>query len=324
MRLTRQISTLLSLVLIGTSVVSAFADDDNCRNRDSDRLKFKAIPLPPGADFLLGTAANSQGWITGYYRDTPGVLKGFLLQGNKFREVSFPSTSSYTIEASYPFGITRRGVIAGMAYETTGPGHAYTRLGNTVTEIIYPNSQPGSTSIRSVSSDGKILGEAIDGASGVLIPFIFKEGVFTPLSLPPNPPATDIYWASVNSSGHLFGVGNDVSGRVLIIARTNNYKILPVIPGNYFATPVTILDSGDVIVDTANLDLILGSDLGYSWIGHVFRDNKWKKVRSPLDTVGITHLTGGGQISSDDILILGNYYDPALIRFSPFSATYRD
>lgn len=320
MHIKLRLPTLLAISLF-SSVITASADRDDRDCRDSDRLRFKPLPLPAGASFLQATAANSDGTITGYYGSSSGQVKGFVLDDNRFKDASLPSTTTLAIDSSFPVGITRRGLVAGMAFEAAGPAHAYTRLGRNVSELEYPGSLPSSTSIRSVSSDGKILGDATISVEPFYISFIYKDGVYTPLSLPVNPPAPDIFWSSINMKGHLLGVGNGVSGRVYVVAKGNHYKVLPALPGNYEANPVALLDSGDVVLDAADLDGFIDADLGYSYVGLVLRDGQWTKVRAPQDTVGITHFSGAAQVGSDDILLLGTYWSVAESRFKPFTAS---
>ena len=324
MRSALYLPKFLAVSLIYAATIPAYADNDDRKKCDSDKLKFSNITLPLGADVLQPTAANSSGWITGYYRDTPGMLKGFLLRGKRYSDVSFPNTASYTIEASFPVGITQRGLVAGVAFEAAGPAHSYTRMGNSVTELIYPGSQTGTTFIRSMSSDGKILGESVDGQTGLPVLFVYKDGVYTPLSLPANPPATDIYWASINSSGHLLGAGDNASGRVLLVAKRNHYKVLPTIPGNLYNVPISLLDSGEVIVDSSDLDLPADPEYGANWFGNILRKGKWQQIRAPKDTKRITHLTGAAMLNNDNLLLLGTYATNASYILSPFKATERD
>ena len=310
--------TLLALVSLQT--LAARDDDNNGRSR----LKFKELDAPAGATFMLATGGNRDGWVVGYYGTNTGV-RGFLLKKNRFSDASLPSTTAYTVDSSFPIGVTSNGVVAGMAYDTDGYGHAYTRAGSTVTEIVYPGSNPGATQIRSVSSDGKILGDASLPVEPYNVTFVYKNGVFTTLTVPANPPAPDIYWTSINNKGQLLGTGNGPSGRVYVVAKQNNYRVLPALPGNYEANTISLTDSGVVALDAFDLDNYLGPDLGQGSVGLLLREGRWTKVRAPKDTLGVTHVSAATDLDDEDEqMILGSYWDATRQQFVAYTAQTKD
>lgn len=316
----QNIQRLPSLIGCALMYLSVWQFPANAEEPSAIQFRFEPMPIPAGSTFFVGTAANKSGWIVGYNGNGAGELAGSLLKGSTVSDVGLPSTLTRSIQSNFPFGITKEGVVVGMAYDYSGPGYAYTRKGSATDVLNYPGSEQGWTAVRAVSSDGKILGDAGINVEPYYLDFIYKDGVFTPLSLPPNSPYSFIYWYSINKHGTLLGLGYDNNGQPsLVTANGSGYEVLPALPDNFQATPVAILDSGDIVCNGYDLS-VYDPNLGYGNAGLILHEGVWTKIRHPSDNLGHTRVTGAGDHSSNGATVLGDYWSAEQQKYVPFIA----
>ncbi|SRR6266568_1394144 len=128
----------------------------------------------PGSVYSDAYGVNINNDVVGYYSDTQGRLRGFLLSGGVYTNVDFPGP----VHSTFAQGINDSGEIVGY-YQNTAI-HGFVDLGGVFSTLDFPGAT--STSPRGVNNAGDIVGTYVD-ASHKSHGFLYKGGTWTTVDI---------------------------------------------------------------------------------------------------------------------------------------------
>lgn len=167
------IATLVTIILILAVTPSFFISA-----RAQSGTSFTTIDLP-GAVLTGPADINNIGEIAGRYRDTGGIVHGFLLSSGTFTSITFPNAVF-----TRALGINGKGEIVGdysLTSETGSRTHGYLLRSGTFTPFDFPGADATiALGINTVNSD--IVGSYVDkvGTHG----FLLSGARFTSINFP--------------------------------------------------------------------------------------------------------------------------------------------
>ena len=159
---------------------------------------------------------NNSGQLSGYFKRSNGVYRGFVRTGDDYEEITHPnamSTACANVECgTFIMGINNSGHLAGYYKNADGVYRGFVKTGNTYTSIVHPDSRPNreiNIYVTGINDSGQIAGY-FWGSDNYAYGFVKDGDRFIELHHPSA--ANDGYgtWASgINNSGQIVGYFDD-------------------------------------------------------------------------------------------------------------------
>jgi len=210
-----QLGTVATGINPSGDIVGAYVTDDYnfhgflLRNGTFTTLDAPGVvfPGPPTTGGTFPTAINPQGDIVGYYNDSSGGVRGFLLSGGTYTTIDVPGSNGTTS----PAGINARGDIVGSYFDSSsGQGRGFVLRDGMMTTIAVPGAL--STGAGGINSRGDIVGSYFEGPLFASHGFLLtREGTLTSIDVPGGTPGST-QAAGINSGGDLVGTYQDSDG----------------------------------------------------------------------------------------------------------------
>jgi len=210
------------------------------------------VPLPPLAklDYTnidipnsLATQVeglNDHGQTVGVFRDSTGVVRGYMADEDAFQIITFPNAV-----ATQPFGINNQGDIVGSYRDTSRLRHGFLLHQDVFTTVDFPGSTL--TIATSINEDGKIAGfYSLPNFS--THGFVFDENGFTTVDEPDQrtPALTEVF--GINDRGNLSGLFFDpqFAEHGFLFSNDDGFEQINV-PGGFQVFGEGLSDSGSVV-----------------------------------------------------------------------------
>jgi uncharacterized membrane protein len=206
------------------------------------------FPEPPTSGGTVATAINPQGDIVGYYNDSTGTFRGFLLSGGTFTTINVPGSALTVL-----LGINARGDIVGQYVDSSNPneGVAFLLSNGSVSTITVPGA--AATVPLGINSRGDIVGSYYEAGFAVSHGFVLSnEGTLTSIDVPGAVPGTTQAFA-INSRGDIVGTYFSSSGFLLPFLRSGSTFTAPITEAMNTETcecqgiPMGINSRGDIV-----------------------------------------------------------------------------
>ncbi len=232
----------------------------------------------PGAPRSFPLDINDSGQIVGRYRDTAGIVHGFLLSNGVFSSITFPGATF-----TRAIGVNRYGDIVGDHQEAGNNGgfgndYGYLLGGGVFTDLRFPNSD--STIPAGINANGDIVGWYLDkkGMHG----FLLRGGTYTSIDFPGAAAFTQAW--KINDAGLIAGryVGTSDGKDHMFVLSNGSFTSLPDVPGAF-----------ETAVD---------EDGGLNSVGHIVSQYSSSKHCGLFTSVGCLHgfLLSGGVYTTFD------------------------
>lgn len=215
-------------------------------------LTYENIDLPGAATTFVSGIANN-GRITGAYRDSQGVLHGYLTDPRGgFTTIDFPGATSTSGN-----GLNDRGDVVGSYTDATGAAHGFLLRDNNFTAIDFPNAT--FTSAFAVDDLGQVVGVYETSDQGVH-GFLLDHDQFTSIDHNPQtpgvtgPPFTEVF--GINNSGEIVGVFFDPFTFRGLVQQEDIVHPLDV-PGQTDTNNDFLNDQGDVVGFFSDINQVL-------------------------------------------------------------------
>ena len=323
MKIQRSFSRRAVALLLTTGLLSSVALADSGKSKpkvkSEDDLSFTDYPAAEGQTDVVLTGINRHLWVSGFASTAEGT-RSFLDNGVTVTAANLVPADPLVTFDSFALGIANNGTAAGNAFASDGSFSAYTVAGTAVSQLVYPGSEPNTTSIYTVASDGTVLGEAGLSVAPFFVQFTYKNGVFKPVAKHRRAPFPNIVWERINASGSLLGGAELEDGSVAyVIADRGSYEVLPRLPANTFGNAVALLDSGEAVFAVSEIESTEEGDVVVAEYGLVSKGRKWLRVDHP-EAGGFTSITAAVSICDNDFAVAGRRWDEASQAFVAFTA----
>ena len=323
MKIHRSFSIRAIALLLTTGLLSAVAMADHGKSKpkvkSEDDFTFTDYPAAEGQTDVVLTGINRHLWVSGFASTSEGS-RSFLDNGVTVTSANLVPADPLVTFDSFALGIANNGTAAGNAFASDGSFSAYTVAGSTVAALTYPGSEPNSTSIYTVASDGTVLGEALLAVEPFFVQFTYKNGVFKPVAKQRRAPFPNIVWERINASGALLGGAELEGGGVAyVIAKRGSYEVLRPLPANTVGNAVALLDSGEAVFAVSQIESTDEGEVVVAEYGLVSKGRKWLRVDHPEGS-DFTTVTAAVSIDEDDFAFAGRRWDEATQSFVAFTA----
>jgi len=121
-------------------------------------FRFQNVDVP-GAPFTLAGGINNLGQIAGFFRDSSGVVHGYVQDNDDIREITFPNARK-----TFPAAINIAGTVAG-SYSDGKTFHGFILEHGAFTSIDFPGAIL--TTIVDLNDRGDVVGVYEDAAFGL-------------------------------------------------------------------------------------------------------------------------------------------------------------
>jgi hypothetical protein len=197
--------------------------------------------LVPNSFVSYFTWRNDSGTDVGVYttKDANTIAKGFMLSGSTFTSIAHPNS----VWGTNLTGINKYNSIVGWYLDSNENAHGFKRYSNGgFTALNYPASNGGNTSPNGINDAGTIVG-SYDGGG-----FIFHNGSWATLNYPKG--TTQL--KGISNTGVIVGISSATEQGISFLYANGTFKVINV--PNSFATAVTGISSGGLIVGNVNLN----------------------------------------------------------------------
>jgi hypothetical protein len=157
----------------------------------------------PNSTASIATGINASGLIIGVYLELDGVRRGFIKNGDSFREVVIGAGIP-----AQPFGVNDAGLIAGSFVDGSGVEHGF-RDGGSFQNIDFPGAH--GTIPTGINADGDVVGSWLD-ATGNFHGFLRHNDA--DLNSIDFPLATETRAVGINDAGEIAGSYRDAAGNI--------------------------------------------------------------------------------------------------------------
>ena len=250
-------------------------------------FRFQNVDVP-GAPFTLAGGINNLGQIAGFFRDSSGVVHGYVQDGDDIREITFPGARK-----TFPSAINNAGTVAG-SYSDGKTFHGFILEHGVFTSIDFPGAIV--TTVVDLNDRGDVVGVYEDPAFGFHGFIQDKNGLASiddPAQTWPTP-TTQAF--GINDRNTVNGVFLDVNGNFHGFALTHGVFQTIDVPGAVGTAPEGLNDSDDMV------GLFIGQDNVQH--GYLQRGDQFTTVDFP----GAVGSTFPFQVN-DAGTILGIYFD---------------
>ena len=210
---------------------------------------FLLIDYPGGIANQYPAAINDKGKIVGLVGLPDGSFQGYELQGNTFKEISYPGAASTGV-----FGINKSGLIIGvycadLACDTGNGGFAL--KGKNFTSIDFPGGM--NTGPYGVNASGDIVGE-YQTPDSIVHGFLLHRGVYTNIDVPQAWGSNENLPFSINKQGTIVGGYGMPDGSGHGYIQQNGTFTQVDYPGAAGTELLGINDSGDIVGSYTDAD----------------------------------------------------------------------
>ena len=138
-------------LLLVLAFVLAFMMVATAANAPTLIFKFTTVRVP-GALTTAVDDINNAGVMVGWYIDTPGYMRGFVLNGKKLTRIDYPHASQTICS-----GINSKGAVVGNYVLSTGLAKGFLYENGKFTKIPGPTGA-ASAAANGINDDGLIVG----------------------------------------------------------------------------------------------------------------------------------------------------------------------
>jgi probable HAF family extracellular repeat protein len=123
---------------------------------------FTTLDDPSSDTSIFAFGVNDLGQAVGQFRETRGILHGFLLNGGVFTTIDDPSGVQSVTGGTIASGINGAGQVVGQFRDASNRDHGFLLDGGNFTAIDVPTATSG-TRASGINSVGEIVGDFSDG-----------------------------------------------------------------------------------------------------------------------------------------------------------------